>query len=199
VRRAGAAYPGEPEFSQDRRNALPPARHCTVASCAGSTCCWFRRWPRLPPLAAELLLDDGADLSAYGVDAHTVLLPGHAPACWASSLPRGRLHRRSVRQLHGAQPADLPLRPGGVAAELRAGPRPATAALCTVGHGEPFSGDRWPTFTPPATNSLVGALVAQRTHLIQETLHARRIASDAQHLCLLFCGLSLVTRHNWRH
>ena len=73
-----AAYPGEPEFSQDRRNALPPAQ--TVR---GSLVRWFymllSALARLGPLEADLLLDDGADLARYGVDAQTVFLPGHSP------------------------------------------------------------------------------------------------------------------------
>lgn len=73
-----AAHPSEPEFSQDRRNALPPAQ-----TLRGSLIRWFylllSPLAHFPPLEADLLLDDGADLSAYGVDARIVLLPGHSP------------------------------------------------------------------------------------------------------------------------
>jgi len=73
-----AAFPGEAEFSQDRRNALPPAQ--TVR---GSLVRWFylllAPLARFAPLETDLLLDDGVDLSPYGVEARTVYLPGHSP------------------------------------------------------------------------------------------------------------------------
>lgn len=73
-----AAYAGEPEFSQDRRNALPP-----VQTLRGGLVRWFylllSPLARLAPLEADLLLDDGADLAPYGVDAQTVFLSGHSP------------------------------------------------------------------------------------------------------------------------
>jgi hydroxyacylglutathione hydrolase len=73
-----AAFPGEAEFSQDRRNALPLAQ--TVR---GSLVRWFylllAPLARFAPLETDLLLDDGVDLSPYGVEARTVHLPGHSP------------------------------------------------------------------------------------------------------------------------
>jgi glyoxylase-like metal-dependent hydrolase (beta-lactamase superfamily II) len=74
-----AAQAREVEFSRDRRNALPPAQ--TVR---GSAVRWiyllFSPLARFRSMEADLFLDDGADLSPYGLDAQAVLLPGHSPA-----------------------------------------------------------------------------------------------------------------------
>ena len=76
------AFRTEPAFSQERRNALPPAQ--TVR---GSLFRWafllLSPLARFEALHANLLLDDGADLSAYGVDARAVLIPGHSPGSLA--------------------------------------------------------------------------------------------------------------------
>jgi glyoxylase-like metal-dependent hydrolase (beta-lactamase superfamily II) len=73
-----ATYHTEPEFTRDRRNAVPPGQILQ-----GSLVRWFylllSPLVHVPALEADLLLDEGADLSAYGVEAHTILLPGHAP------------------------------------------------------------------------------------------------------------------------
>jgi glyoxylase-like metal-dependent hydrolase (beta-lactamase superfamily II) len=73
-----AAYPGEAEFSQERRNALPPAQ-----TLRGSIVRWFylllSPLAHFAPLEADLLLEGGTDLSAYGVHTRTLLLPGHSP------------------------------------------------------------------------------------------------------------------------
>ena len=66
-----AAYPGEPEFSRDRRNALPPAQ-----TLRGSVVRWvyllLAPLADFAPLEADLLLEDGASLAPYGVEAQTV-------------------------------------------------------------------------------------------------------------------------------
>jgi glyoxylase-like metal-dependent hydrolase (beta-lactamase superfamily II) len=73
-----AAHRMSPEFSRNRRNALPPAQ--TVR---GSLVRWlyllFSPLVRFSPLEADLALDEDTDLSAYGVEARTVALPGHSP------------------------------------------------------------------------------------------------------------------------
>lgn len=73
-----AAHPIAVGFSQDRRNALPPGQ-----TLQGSVVRLFylllRPWIHLEPLKADILLDENSDLSVYGIDARTVLLPGHAP------------------------------------------------------------------------------------------------------------------------
>jgi glyoxylase-like metal-dependent hydrolase (beta-lactamase superfamily II) len=73
-----AAHSLAPGFSQDRRNALPPAQ-----TLRGSILRWI--YLLLSPLAevaaleADLLLAGGADLSPYGLEARTIHLPGHSP------------------------------------------------------------------------------------------------------------------------
>jgi glyoxylase-like metal-dependent hydrolase (beta-lactamase superfamily II) len=73
-----AAQPSEPPFSRDRRNALPPAQ-----TLRGSIVRWFYLLlaPLAPfaPLEADLLLEEGADLAPYGVQARAIVLPGHSP------------------------------------------------------------------------------------------------------------------------
>jgi hydroxyacylglutathione hydrolase len=73
-----AAYRDEPEFTLDRRNALPRAQ-----TLQGSLARWFyllfSPLVHVPPLEADVLFDEGADLTAYGVEAQTMRLPGHAP------------------------------------------------------------------------------------------------------------------------
>lgn len=136
-----AAHPGEPEFSRDRRNALPPAQ-----TLRGSIIRWFyllfSPLARFVPLEADLPLDGGADLSPYGVDAKTVLLPGHSPGSLGALTADGDLFvgdlfvnytvpsepiyvwdleawRRSCEQVRAMEPH-----------------------MVYVGHGEPFAGDR---------------------------------------------------------
>jgi hydroxyacylglutathione hydrolase len=77
-----AAHRGEPTFSQDRLNALPPAQ-----TLRGSLIRWFYLMlsplAQFAPLQADILLDDGADLSPYGVEAQAILVPGHSPGSMA--------------------------------------------------------------------------------------------------------------------
>jgi glyoxylase-like metal-dependent hydrolase (beta-lactamase superfamily II) len=72
------AFAGESEFSQDRRNALPPSQ-----TLRGSLVRWLylllSPLARFAPLEAEPPLDDGADMAPYGVDTETVFLPDHSP------------------------------------------------------------------------------------------------------------------------
>jgi glyoxylase-like metal-dependent hydrolase (beta-lactamase superfamily II) len=74
-----AAQAREVEFSRDRRNALPPAQ--TVrGSVVRGIYLLFSPLARFRLMEVDLFLDDGADLSPYGLDAQAVLLPGHSPA-----------------------------------------------------------------------------------------------------------------------
>ena len=136
-----AAYPGEPEFSQDRRNALPPAQ-----TLRGSMMRWFylllSPLAGFAPLAADLLLDDGADLSAYGVDAHTVLLPGHSPGMLGvvSAERDAFVADLFVNYAVPSQPIYLSDR--GAWRQSCERVRALQPRTVYVGHGEPFTGDR---------------------------------------------------------
>jgi glyoxylase-like metal-dependent hydrolase (beta-lactamase superfamily II) len=71
-----ATHPSESAFSQDRRNALPPAQ-----TLRGSVVRWFylllSPLAQFAPLQADIPIGDGEDLSPYGVDARVV------PGAWA--------------------------------------------------------------------------------------------------------------------
>ncbi len=135
------AYPGEPEFSRDRRNALPPAQ--TLRSS-------LLRWaylllsPLVPfePLAADLLLQDGADLSPYGVDGQTVLLPGHSPGSLGLITGAGDLFVGDlfVHYAVPSRPLYLSDRKAWQQSYERA--QALRPRMVYVGHGEPFAGDR---------------------------------------------------------
>ena len=135
-----AAYPGEPEFSQDRRNALPPAQ-----TLRGSVVRWFylllSPLTRFAPLEADLLLEDGTGLSAYGVEARTVLLPGHSPGSLGVVTPEGDLFVGDlfVNYTVPSQPLYLSDTEAWQRSyELVQALEPRTVY---VGHGEPFPGE----------------------------------------------------------
>lgn len=134
-----AAYPGEPEFSQDRRNALPPAQ-----TLRGSLIRWF--YLLLPPLArvapleADLFLDNGADLAPYGVDAQIVFLPGHSPGSLGVLTAERDLFVGDlfVNYAVPSQPIYLCDRKAWQRSYERA--RALASRTVYVGHGEPFPG-----------------------------------------------------------
>jgi hydroxyacylglutathione hydrolase len=136
-----AACPGEPEFSQDRRSALPPAQ-----TLRGSVVRWIylllSPLVRFVPLEADLFLDDGADLAPYGVDACIVLLPGHSPGSLGVVTARGDalVGDLFVNYAAPSQPIYLSDREAWQRShECVRGLKPRTVY---VGHGEPFPGER---------------------------------------------------------
>jgi hydroxyacylglutathione hydrolase len=136
-----AAYHSEPAFSQERRNALPPAQ-----TLRGSVIRWFylllSPLARFVPLEADLLLDDGADLSPYGVGARTVLLPGHSPGSLGLITAEWDVFVGDlfVNYIVPSQPIYLSNREAWQqSCEHVQALRPRTVY---VGHGEPFSGDK---------------------------------------------------------
>ena len=134
-----AAYPGEPEFSQDRRNALPPAQ--TVR---GSLVRWtymlLSPMARFEPLEADILFEDKAALLDYGLEAWTVLLPGHSPGSLGVITPDGDLFAGDlfVNYAVPSQPiylSDPEAWQQSYERVLELRPR-----MVYVGHGEPFPG-----------------------------------------------------------
>jgi len=134
-----SAYPGEPEFSQDRRNALPPAQ-----TLRGSLFRWtyllLASRANFATLGADVLLDDKSDLLEYGLEAWTVLLPGHSPGMLGLVTPDGDIFAGDlfVNYAVPSQPiylsdADAWQQSYERVLELR--PR-----MVYVGHGEPFPG-----------------------------------------------------------
>jgi glyoxylase-like metal-dependent hydrolase (beta-lactamase superfamily II) len=135
-----SAYPGEPEFSQDRRNALPPAQ--TVR---GSVLRWFylllSPLAEFEPLKADVLLQDDQDLSEYGVTGRTILLPGHSPGSLGviSGEDDAFVGDLFVNYAVPSQPIYLSNDEAWAQSYDRImaiGPR-----TVYVGHGEPFEGD----------------------------------------------------------
>lgn len=134
-----AAHPGEPRFSQDRRNALPPAQ-----TLRGSVVRWvyllLSPLAGFRPLVADLLLEDGADLAPYGVEAHTVLLPGHSPGS-LGVVASGRdvfVGDLFVNYTVPSQPIYLSDRQAWKLSCERV--RQLEPRTVYVGHGEPFPG-----------------------------------------------------------
>jgi hydroxyacylglutathione hydrolase len=136
-----AAYPGEPEFSQDRRNALPPAQ-----TLRGSILRWFylllAPLARFSPLEADLLLEDGADLAPYGVEAHTVLLPGHSPGSLGAVTAEGDVFVGDllVNYTVPSQPVYLSDRAAWQQSYARV--KALSPRTVYVGHGDPFPGEK---------------------------------------------------------
>jgi hydroxyacylglutathione hydrolase len=136
-----AAHRHEPAFSQDRRNALPPAQ-----TLRGSVVRWFyllfSPLARFVPLEADLLLDDGADLSPYGLDARLHLVPGHSPGSLAAVTVRGDAFVGDlfVNYTVPSQPIYLSDREAWQHSYEQI--QSLNPRMVYVGHGEPFSGDR---------------------------------------------------------
>lgn len=142
-----AACPGEPEFSRDRQNALPPAQ-----TLRGSLFRWFylllSSLARLAPLEADLLLNDGADLAPYGVNAKTVFLPGHSPGSLGVVTTGGDVFVGDlfVNYSVPSQPIYLSDREAWQRSCRRI--RALEPRLVYVGHGEPFAGSRLENIHP---------------------------------------------------
>lgn len=134
-----AAQRGEPDFSRERRNALPPAQ-----TLHGSLLRWFyllfSPLVRFASLDADLLLDDGADLSPYGVDARVVLVPGHSPGSLAVITAEGDAFVGDLIVNYGvpSQPIYLSDREAWQQSYERI--RTLEPCMVYVGHGEPFPG-----------------------------------------------------------
>jgi glyoxylase-like metal-dependent hydrolase (beta-lactamase superfamily II) len=135
------AHPIAPGFSQDRRNALPPAQ-----TLQGSVMRWvyllLSPLARFAPLQADLLLDEGTGLSPYGVDAQLITVPGHAPGSLAVVTGEGDILIGDlfVNYTVPSQPIYLSDRQAWrLSCERVRTLKPRTVY---VGHGEPFPGDK---------------------------------------------------------
>lgn len=143
-----AAYPGTPEFTHDRRNALPPAQ-----TLRGSVLRWLYLLllplTHFAPLKADLLLDEDADLFTYGVEARTVLLPGHAPGSLGMVTAGGDAFVGDlfVNYTVPSQPIYLSDREAWRQSYERI--QALQPGTVWVGHGEPFPGDDLAQLHPP--------------------------------------------------
>lgn len=134
-----SASPGEPEFSREPRNALPPGQ-----TLRGSLVrlVFLLLAPRLPyhPLHADVLLEEGADLSVYGLAGETVRLPGHAPGSLGIITAEGDAVIGDLLVNYTVPSKPLYLTDGKAwqrSCDLLRARRPRTVH---VGHGEPFAG-----------------------------------------------------------
>jgi hydroxyacylglutathione hydrolase len=136
-----AACHSAPAFSQDRRNALPPAQ--TVR---GSLVRWLylllSPMARFEPLDADVLLDDNADLSPYGVDASLMPIPGHSPGSVAviTAEEDAFVGDLFVNYTVPSQPIYLSDREEWQESYERV--KALKPRTVFVGHGDPFPGER---------------------------------------------------------
>ena len=134
-------YHSEPFFSQDKRNALPPAQ-----TLRGSIVRWLYLLlsPLFPfaPLEPDILLDDSADLSSYGVDARAILVPGHSPGSLAVVTTEGDVFVGDlfVNYSVPSQPIYLSDRKAWQQSYERI--QALKPRMVYVGHGEPFPGSK---------------------------------------------------------
>ncbi len=135
-----AAYPGTPEFTRDRHNALPPAQ-----TLRGSIVRWFylllSPLSHLSPLKADLLLDEGTELSAYGIEARTVLLPGHAPGALGLVTPEGDVFVGDLLVNYTVPSQPIYLSDHEAWQRSYEQVQALQPRMVYVGHGEPFPGD----------------------------------------------------------
>ena len=136
-----AAFRSAPTFSQDRRNALPPAQTLRGSLVRG-VYLLLSPMARFVPLEAGLLLDDGADLSPYGVDARAVLVPGHSPGSIAVITPEGDAFVGDlfVNYTVPSQPIYLSDREAWQRSYERV--QALKPRMVYVGHGDPFPGEK---------------------------------------------------------
>lgn len=136
-----AAYPGEPEFSRDRRNALPPAQ-----TLRGSVVRWvyllLAPLADFAPLEADLLLEDGASLAPYGVEAQTVRLPGHSPGSLGVVTAGGDALVGDLFVNYTVPSQPIYLSDQAAWQHSRDRVQALAPRMVYVGHGEPFSGER---------------------------------------------------------
>jgi glyoxylase-like metal-dependent hydrolase (beta-lactamase superfamily II) len=143
-----AAHPVEPGWSRDRRNALPPA-----GTLRGSVVRWFylllSPLARFEPLFADVLLEEDAELSSYGVEARVLLLPGHSPGMLGELLPGGDFLAGDlfVNYTVPSQPLYLNDREAWQHSYDRV--RALAPTTVHVGHGEPFPGTALSHVYPP--------------------------------------------------
>jgi hydroxyacylglutathione hydrolase len=135
------AHVDEPAFSQDRRNALPPA-----GTVRGSIVRWFylllSPLARFEPLEADILLEEGgADLAEYGLDAQVIVVPGHSPGSLAVVTAEGDAFVGDlfVNYTVPSQPLYVLDREAWQKSYERV--RALEPEKVYVGHGEPFAGE----------------------------------------------------------
>jgi glyoxylase-like metal-dependent hydrolase (beta-lactamase superfamily II) len=134
-----AAYRGEAEFSQDRRNALPPAQTVRGSIVRGFYLL-LSPLARFTPLEADVVLEDKADLLTYGAEAWVVHLPGHSPGSLGVVTPDGDVFVGDLFVNYTMPSQPLYLSDVGDWQQSYERVRQLRPRMIYVGHGEPFSG-----------------------------------------------------------
>jgi glyoxylase-like metal-dependent hydrolase (beta-lactamase superfamily II) len=136
-----AAHRGEAAFTEDRRNALPPAQ-----TLRGSLVRWVYLLlvplARFPPLGVDVELDDGAELSDYGLAARVKLVPGHSPGSLAVVTPDRDVFVGDLLVNYAVPSQPLYLSDREAWQRSYEGIRSLEPRTVYVGHGEPFPGDK---------------------------------------------------------
>jgi len=103
---------------------------------------------RVSPLNADLVLDDGADLSAYGLDARIGLVPGHSPGSLSvvTAEKDAFVGDLFVNYAVPSQPIYLMDRDAWQESYERI--RAMDLRMVYVGHGEPFAGEKLDAIYP---------------------------------------------------
>ncbi len=135
-----AAHPLAPELSRDRRRAVPPAQTLQAS---------LMRWAYLllaplfpfPPLDADIFLEEDADLSAYGPQGRTILLPGHAPGSLGILTPAGDAVVGDLLVNYSVPSKPLYMSDGAAWQQSYEHLRSLQPRRIYVGHGEPFAGE----------------------------------------------------------
>jgi glyoxylase-like metal-dependent hydrolase (beta-lactamase superfamily II) len=143
-----AAHPQEAVFSQDKRNALPPAQTLR-GSVTRRIFFLVSSLVPLRPLEPDVLLEAGMDLSPYGADAETLLLPGHSPASLGVLTPDADCFVGDllVNYVAPSQPIYLWDKEAWQQSVQRL--RRLKPGVVYVGHGEPFLGAKLEKIYPP--------------------------------------------------
>lgn len=135
-----AAHRDAPAFSRDRRHALPPAQ-----TLRGSVVRWLylllSPLARPAPLEADLLLEDGADLSSFGVEARAVHLPGHSPDSLGLVTTSGHAFVGDLLVNYTVPSKPLYLSDRDAWQESYRRVRSLQPKTIYVGHGDPFPGE----------------------------------------------------------
>jgi glyoxylase-like metal-dependent hydrolase (beta-lactamase superfamily II) len=135
-----AVHPLAPELSRDRRNALPPAQ-----TMRGSLVRWafLLLAPLFPfaPLDANILLEEDADLSIYGPEGRTILLPGHAPGSLGILTAQGDALVGDLLVNYVVPSKPLYMADGEAWQHSYERLRSLQPRRVFVGHGEPFAGE----------------------------------------------------------
>jgi hydroxyacylglutathione hydrolase len=135
------AHPLSPEFSQNRRNALPPAQ-----TLRASLIRWFyllfSPLASFEPLQADLQLDDKGGLEDYGIEARIIALPGHSPDSLGILTAEGDLFAGDLFVNYTVPSQPIYLSNRQVWAESCARVQALAPRTLYPGHGEPFAGDQ---------------------------------------------------------